>query len=519
MGKDLLTELIDHLAYNRPMPREKVIERFKEIVSSQSTRELNLYQPLKVDLNEQEGEVEIFSSKEVIGIVQNENSQIELQEAIKIKPDAELGEIIYVRVQPDLVKSLLPGVTRELYTGISEEYRQKGKTDRTQTGQKEAGLKGIEEGEKGPMGPSKEFYQPFEQDVEMTEASTGDAKKDPIPTDVICERCGSRMVIRWRNISKNGRFRQFLACSNYPTCKFAQVIEGEVRCPQKGCDGMLVERRTRKGDVFYGCSNYPRCTFALWNKPISNESPQSLWNDPKMSTNSGIRDEGRENEVGMGKGQIIDDYRLAETYKTRNLPRIPDLPELTPVSPSEKKFEEHSDTEVPERDTPDLISILANERSGIKDDQKELPSLLVPSDELEPNCEEVLLEIERALSEHDYLQMRKKLNELHVEVTLSNRSFTTVFHIYNQMVTAKSLLPFAKDAAADLLELCGQADFTSSIGKVSQGGKHFYVIKSNCSLRGVSRKILWQMAFQPILEASKAIEIIEGYWKNGDFRD
>src|SRR4030042_1967990 len=120
MGKDLLTELIDHLAYNRPMPREKVIERFKEIVSSQATRELNLYQPLKVDLNEQEGEVEIFSSKEVIGIVQNENSQIELQEAIKIKPDAELGEIIYVRVQPDLVKSLLPGVTRELYTGISE---------------------------------------------------------------------------------------------------------------------------------------------------------------------------------------------------------------------------------------------------------------------------------------------------------------------------------------------------------------------------------------------------------------
>ncbi len=53
MDKDLLTKLIDHLAYNRPMRREKVIERLKEIVSSRATRELDLYQPLKVDLNEQ----------------------------------------------------------------------------------------------------------------------------------------------------------------------------------------------------------------------------------------------------------------------------------------------------------------------------------------------------------------------------------------------------------------------------------------------------------------------------------
>ena len=506
-----LSKLIDQVADNRRMPREKVIERFKEILSSWATRELNLYHPLKVEFDEQEGKVEIYSSREVVGIVENEYSQIEFQEAIKIKRDANLGDILLVRVRPDLAKSLLPGVLRELYTGIREEYPRKGKTGRArqETGQVEENLDGIGEGEKGPVKPLKEFYQPFEQDVEMTKVSIGDTDKDLIPTDIICERCGSRMVIRWGNSIKTGRFGKFLACSNYPTCKFTQAIESEIRCPQKGCDGILVERRTRRGDVFCGCSNYPRCTFALWNKPISKECPQSLWNGPEISTNSSISDEGRENKVGMGKGQIIDDYRVAETYKTRNLPRIPDLPEPgTLVSISVERSEEATEVGEPEGDTRNLISILANDRSNTEANGsgKKLPP--VSNNESELNTERILSEIEKVVMDNGYLQVRRNLNELEVDVIKCDSPFTIIFHIYNEIVSVRSLLPFVKGVSIDLLTLCGQADFISNVGIVLHKDKPCYAVRSTHPAKALSRSSLWEMVSQTILDASKANEII-----------
>jgi DNA topoisomerase-1 len=72
---------------------------------------------------------------------------------------------------------------------------------------------------------------------------------------------------------KNGKFGRFLACTNYPTCKFTKAWETGVRCPQEGCGGMIVERRSRKGRTFYSCSNYPTCSYALWDKPIPEKCP------------------------------------------------------------------------------------------------------------------------------------------------------------------------------------------------------------------------------------------------------
>jgi DNA topoisomerase-1 len=93
-------------------------------------------------------------------------------------------------------------------------------------------------------------------------------EKNGETTEARCEKCGSPMVI------KTGKFGRFLACSNYPTCKFTRAVDTGVHCPQEGCDGMIVERRTRKGRTFYSCTNYPRCTFALWDKPIPERCPQ-----------------------------------------------------------------------------------------------------------------------------------------------------------------------------------------------------------------------------------------------------
>ncbi len=182
------------------------------------------------------------------------------------------------------------------------------------TAQMEENLDKIEEGEKDWVDTLKEFYNPFEKDLEMAKISMRDVKREMIPTDAICERCGSKMVKRWGKrgyflacssypkcrytrevegnaenqteteakcekcgspmVIKSGKFGRFLACSNYPTCKFTRSLDTGVLCPQEGCGGAIVERKTRKGRTFYSCTNYPNCTYALWDKPIPEKCPQ-----------------------------------------------------------------------------------------------------------------------------------------------------------------------------------------------------------------------------------------------------
>ncbi|WP_456407376.1 type I DNA topoisomerase [Caldithrix abyssi] len=91
--------------------------------------------------------------------------------------------------------------------------------------------------------------------------------EEPQATDEVCEKCGSPMVI------KRGRYGAFIACSNYPECKNTRPLSTGVSCPKEGCDGKIVERRSKKGRVFYGCSNYPNCDFVSWDKPVNRECP------------------------------------------------------------------------------------------------------------------------------------------------------------------------------------------------------------------------------------------------------
>jgi DNA topoisomerase-1 len=85
-------------------------------------------------------------------------------------------------------------------------------------------------------------------------------------TGELCSTCGSQMVI------KSGRFGKFLACTKYPECKTTRAISTGITCPT--CGGALSERRTKKGRIFYGCSQYPKCTFATWDKPLKEACPQ-----------------------------------------------------------------------------------------------------------------------------------------------------------------------------------------------------------------------------------------------------
>ena len=90
------------------------------------------------------------------------------------------------------------------------------------------------------------------------------AKPDQI-LDEKCPKCDSNLVI------KQGRFGEFTACTSYPTCKYVKQKSTGVLCPKDGGD--VVERKSRRGKVFFGCANYPDCDFTLWNRPIAEKCP------------------------------------------------------------------------------------------------------------------------------------------------------------------------------------------------------------------------------------------------------
>src|SRR3954451_16064638 len=90
------------------------------------------------------------------------------------------------------------------------------------------------------------------------------AKPDQI-LDEKCPKCDSNLVV------KQGRFGEFTACSSYPTCKYVKQKTTGVLCPKDGGD--IVERKSRRGKVFYGCANYPECDFPLWNRPVPEKCP------------------------------------------------------------------------------------------------------------------------------------------------------------------------------------------------------------------------------------------------------
>ncbi len=92
--------------------------------------------------------------------------------------------------------------------------------------------------------------------------------ESPIEVDQECPKCGKPMVLR------EGRFGKFLGCSDYPKCRGILPFTIGYKCPEEGCEGNLVERKTKKGKLFYGCSLYPECKFVSWNAPVEGPCPE-----------------------------------------------------------------------------------------------------------------------------------------------------------------------------------------------------------------------------------------------------
>ena len=112
------------------------------------------------------------------------------------------------------------------------------------------------------------FYKDFEPKVEN--AFTSMEKSKPEETGELCPNCNSPLVI------KRSKYGKFVACSNYPECKYIKndkVNPVEIMpCPK--CGGKIVEKKTKKGKIFYGCNNYPKCKLATWDKPTGELCPK-----------------------------------------------------------------------------------------------------------------------------------------------------------------------------------------------------------------------------------------------------
>lgn len=135
------------------------------------------------------------------------------------------------------------------------------------TARMEEDLDKISLGERDWVSVIEEFYTPFAKDLQAAEQNMPKIEVADVPIGEQCPQCGHDLVIKY------GRFGKFIACSNFPDCRYTRpyVEPIGVACPK--CQGDLVARKTKKGRIFYGCSNYPTCDWTSWKKPLAVPCP------------------------------------------------------------------------------------------------------------------------------------------------------------------------------------------------------------------------------------------------------
>ncbi|MBI5562534.1 MAG: type I DNA topoisomerase [Deltaproteobacteria bacterium] len=218
-----------------------------------------------------------------------------LKEKTQLKP-TELGFLV-----TDLLIASFPEILDAEFTAHMEEE-----------------LDLIEEGKMAWTKAMEEFYGPFKASLDKARVDMKNVKTEEVATDLVCEKCGKGMVIKWgrkgkflacsgypeckntmdftiggdgkvvaverktettdalcpkcgaQMVIKSGRFGKFIACSKYPECKTTQPYSTGIPCPN-GDGGKLMERRTKKGRVFFSCSLYPNCDYATWQLPKDKE--------------------------------------------------------------------------------------------------------------------------------------------------------------------------------------------------------------------------------------------------------
>lgn len=187
------------------------------------------------------------------------------------------------------------------------------------TANMEEQLDDIAEGKADWKKTLTKFWKPFEKTLERAKIQMKDVKRQEFPTDIICDKCQNKMVIKWGKMGsflacsnypeckntqdfkkddegkivivpkqftdkkcelcsnpmvvKSGKFGTFLACSDYPNCKYTAAITLGIHCPVCA-DGELCQKQSKYRRIFYSCNKWPACNFALWDKPIQTPCPE-----------------------------------------------------------------------------------------------------------------------------------------------------------------------------------------------------------------------------------------------------
>ncbi len=131
-------------------------------------------------------------------------------------------------------------------------------------------LDGVESGKVDYRKMLSEFYDGFSAELKQAEIDL-DKKRIKVPdeeSDVVCELCGRKMVI------KSGRFGKFLACPGYPECKNTKPLSEDTGVPCPVCGARLLKKKSKSGFYYYGCEKNPTCPFMTWDKPTQQKCPQ-----------------------------------------------------------------------------------------------------------------------------------------------------------------------------------------------------------------------------------------------------
>lgn len=137
------------------------------------------------------------------------------------------------------------------------------------TAQVEDELDAVQRGDDQWVDTLSRFYDSFDKSVQKAKKEMDGVKiqlKED-ETDVICEKCGRRMVV------KVGRYGKFLACPGYPECKNVKKLINDTGAVCPKCGGKIIQRKSKKGRIFYGCSEYPKCDFVSWDPPSKENCP------------------------------------------------------------------------------------------------------------------------------------------------------------------------------------------------------------------------------------------------------
>jgi DNA topoisomerase-1 len=162
------------------------------------------------------------------------------------------------RLEPTEIGELVTKLLVEHFGGV---------VDYGFTARMEDELDDIADGDRAWVDVVKEFYEPFAEQLALAKVEMPEVKAEPQELDRKCPECGQTLVIR------HGRYGKFIGCSNFPDCRHTEpwLEKIGVTCPD--CDGSIVERRTRRGRLFYGCDNYPDCEFTSWKRPLEQACP------------------------------------------------------------------------------------------------------------------------------------------------------------------------------------------------------------------------------------------------------